>query len=169
MQKYKSHKVVEAAKIIGFEVNVSDEGATLTFADQAGTHASNAWLDKNAPGWGTHAAEVDLVGGYFVQYADGYTSWSPAEAFEQGYVEIKEGDAAGLPVAGYKPTQPQWAIDAVNAFKALEERTLRAAEALDGQAVDHRLLAIGKTQLQGAFMFLARAVFQPGRVALPED
>src|SRR4051812_17594656 len=41
-------------------------------------------------------------------------------------------EAKGLPVAGYKPTQPAWAIEAVNVFKELEERTLRAAEALDG-------------------------------------
>lgn len=82
----------------------------------------------------------------------------------------------GLPVAGYKPTQPQAAIDAVNVFKHLEERTLRHIEALEGHGAagvfsdaDKRLLAIGRTQLQGAFMFLARAIFQPGRVKLPED
>jgi hypothetical protein len=28
------------------------------------------------------------VGGYHVIYKDGYTSWSPAEAFENGYKEI---------------------------------------------------------------------------------
>ncbi len=27
-------------------------------------------------------------GGYWVQYADGYESWSPADAFESGYVRI---------------------------------------------------------------------------------
>lgn len=26
-----------------------------------------------------------VAGGYFVQYADGYTSFSPAQAFEEGY------------------------------------------------------------------------------------
>lgn len=102
---------------------------------------------------------------------------------------------AGLPVAGYKPTQPQAAIDAVNVFKELEERTLRHIDklmndgtirerirkALDQEDADKaatskglvnadaRLLAVGRTQLQGAFMFLCRAVFQPGRVTLPED
>lgn len=99
----------------------------------------------------------------------------------------------GLPVAGYKPTQPQAAIDAVNVFKELEERTLRHIDKLmnDGTIrermrkmldeqrgeetgtsainADPRLLAVGRTQLQGAFMFLCRAVFQPGRVTLPED
>lgn len=28
------------------------------------------------------------VGGYFVQYADGYQSYSPAKAFEEGYTRI---------------------------------------------------------------------------------
>ena len=78
-------------------------------------------------------------------------------------------ETAGLPVAGYKPTQPAWAIEAVNDFKELEERSLRAVEALSGADVDHRFLAIGKTQLQQAFMAINRAVFQPGRVSLPED
>ena len=82
-------------------------------------------------------------------------------------------EVKGLPVAGYKPTQPPEAIEAVNRFKELEERTLRAIEALSvaGSAVDHdpRWLAIGRTDLQRAFMAINRAVFQPGRVALPED
>lgn len=77
----------------------------------------------------------------------------------------------GLPVAGYKPTQPQAAIDAVNVFKALEERTLRALDELADSEVDYdpRWHAIGRTQLQQAFMAINRAVFQPGRVRLPED
>lgn len=32
-----------------------------------------------------------------------------------------------------------------------------------------RMLAVGRTQLQLAFMALNRAVFRPGRVTLPED
>ncbi len=82
----------------------------------------------------------------------------------------------GLPVAGYKPTQSVEAIEAVNVFKALEERTLRHIETLETTpgfgtrpAYDNRMLAVGRTQLQLAFMALNRAVFQPGRVALPED
>lgn len=80
-----------------------------------------------------------------------------------------KGEAQGLPVAGYKATQPAWAIEAVNAFKALEERALRAIESLDGAAIDPRAMALGRTHLQTGFMWAARAVFQPGRVKLPED
>jgi len=81
----------------------------------------------------------------------------------------------GLPVQGYKPTQSAEAIDTVNRFKVLEERVLREIDVLmDGNTrdepfVDPRLLAIGRTQLQGAFMFLARSIFQPQRISLPED
>lgn len=28
------------------------------------------------------------AGGYFVVYKDGYESWSPAEAFEEGYTRV---------------------------------------------------------------------------------
>lgn len=92
----------------------------------------------------------------------------------------KTGEVAGLPVAGYKPTQSLDAIAAVDVFKELEERVLRHIEALEvkrdpkfpenGKSLyDNRMLAVGRTQLQIAFMALNRAIFQPQRVALPED
>lgn len=31
------------------------------------------------------------IGGYYVRYADGYSSYSPAQPFEQGYKLVKEG------------------------------------------------------------------------------
>jgi hypothetical protein len=37
-----------------------------------------AYMDKHKP----------EVGGYFVQYDDGYKSFSPAKAFEEGYTRI---------------------------------------------------------------------------------
>ncbi|MGH8073660.1 MAG: crAss001_48 related protein [Lysobacter sp.] len=40
-------------------------------------------------------AEKDGQPGYAVKYADGYTSWSPREAFEAAYVDI--GHVAHLP------------------------------------------------------------------------
>lgn len=41
-------------------------------------------------------AERDGVAGYRVVYSDGYTSWSPQEAFEQAYLPL--GDIARHPV-----------------------------------------------------------------------
>lgn len=76
----------------------------------------------------------------------------------------------GLPVSGYSP-QPDAAIALVNRHKAVEESILRVLDEMATHAdqFDMRWLAIGRTQLEQAFMALNRAVFRPGRVALPED
>lgn len=90
-------------------------------------------------------------------------------------------EVQGLPVAGYKPTQSLGAIAFVNALKEAEERALRLLDQLDQVVVppalgapdmpapDTRWVAIARTEIQKGFMAAARAVFQPGRVTLPED
>lgn len=95
--------------------------------------------------------------------------WNAARAQAAAAQTVKN-----LPSSEYSQRpQPPMAIEAVNQFKYLEEKTLRMIDGLLSPGcitdVDPRLLMIGKTQLQGAFMFLARAVFQPERVQLPED
>lgn len=76
----------------------------------------------------------------------------------------------GLPVAGYNP-QSDAKVALVNEAKVLEERVLRQIDKLKamGSDVDQRMVAKGTTEIQDAFMWLNRAVFQPGRVALPDD
>lgn len=75
----------------------------------------------------------------------------------------------GLPVAGYV-AQTGDKVSIVNVNKELEERCLRAAEAIrDNPAMDARMAALAITGLQQSFMWLNRAVFQPTRIALPED
>lgn len=79
-------------------------------------------------------------------------------------------DVRGLPVAGYKPTQPPEAIAAVNRNKHIEEMILRDMDELAQQAkggsplADPRWLAIARTKIEEAFMAYNRAIFQPGRV-----
>lgn len=50
--------------------------------------------DENVLGWAVRQAYMDKhkpeVGGYFVLYQDGYESFSPAAAFEQGYALVTE-------------------------------------------------------------------------------
>lgn len=75
-------------------------------------------------------------------------------------------DHKGLPVSGYKP-QSEEKVAMVNSFKADEERLLRALET--NPELDHRWLAIARTHFEQGYMALNRAVFQPGRVRLPED
>jgi hypothetical protein len=75
----------------------------------------------------------------------------------------------GLPVAGYRP-QSQAKIDLVNLNKVSEEAMLRDLDTLAASGVaDRCMLAIGRTHLQTAFMWINRSILQPGRVALPDD
>ena len=75
----------------------------------------------------------------------------------------------GLPVAGYQP-QSDDAVGLVNANKQLEERVLRALDALAQEpSVDKRWLFAGRTSIEQGFMAVNRAVFRPARVSLPED
>lgn len=76
---------------------------------------------------------------------------------------------SGLPVSGYKP-QSDDKVALVNENKALEERVLRQFDKMrTDNTLDQRMVSIAFTGIQEAFMWANRAVFQPGRVSLPED
>lgn len=73
------------------------------------------------------------------------------------------------PVAGYRP-QSADNLARVNRNKEFEEAALRILDDLrNDHTVDQRWLAIGRTQLEQAFMAINRAIFRPGRVSLPGD
>lgn len=76
LPRYKSHKEVEALKIKRIEI-VRFPGATLIPEDDAYAPicVSESYLQKHNP----------QPGGYYVRYSDGYESFSPAQAFEEGY------------------------------------------------------------------------------------
>lgn len=90
MPRYKCHKEVHALKINGIELDIvsarhegreTDGSAVLTPADgnYAPFRVPSDFVARNKL----------IVGGYYVVYADGYKSFSPPDAFEQGYTEIK--------------------------------------------------------------------------------
>ena len=88
MPKYKSHKEVWALKIKSIvrdgegENRESDGSAIITPEEEgyAPFRVEGDYLHKHKP----------QVGGYYVVYKDGYKSFSPAEAFEEGNTLIKE-------------------------------------------------------------------------------
>ena len=85
MPQYQSHKKVWALKIAAIEFE-SDGSATITAKDGSVapfTVADYKHLFKECI---DVSGEADL--GYFVRYADGYKSWSPTKAFEDGYTRI---------------------------------------------------------------------------------
>ena len=90
MPKYKCIKDVWALKIksIVFDSDLAsqtgretDGSATITLEEEyyAPFKVDSSYVRKHNP----------VAGGYYVVYKDGYKSFSPATAFEEGYVLIK--------------------------------------------------------------------------------
>ena len=82
MPRYVCHKTVHALKIEAVEAN-PDGTCYITSeategAGPARVEVSREYIDKHAP----------ESGGYYVVYEDGYKSYSPADAFENGYTFI---------------------------------------------------------------------------------
>jgi len=88
MTEYKSHKLVNAEKIdIIIPSNLFSEdranppaegGARIVFENNTYLNVDSTYFEKHNP----------VVGGYVVLYKDGYASFSPAEAFEEGYTDV---------------------------------------------------------------------------------
>ena len=86
MPKYQSHKRVWALKIKSIkrdgegENRDSDGSAMITPVEEgyAPFRVEFDYMHKHKP----------EAGGYYVQYEDGYKSFSPAQAFEEGYKKI---------------------------------------------------------------------------------
>lgn len=76
LPRYRSHKTVWALKIKSI-IQVTDDDAMI-YPEEHGydpVRVDGAYMGKHEP----------KVGGYYVVYSDGYKSWSPADAFEEGY------------------------------------------------------------------------------------
>jgi len=81
----------------------------------------------------------------------------------------------GLPVKGYVP-QSDDKIALANEGKELEERYLRWLDKLthggitrDVPKYDQRCVALARSNIQQGAMWAVRSIFQPQRIALPED
>jgi len=176
LPKYRSHKVVSALKIAKWEREGGTGRVWIMPADAGYTafSASDEW--ENRVPQSVREAVTPPDYGYFVRYADGFESWSPSEAFEEGYtredqpqVRYSGGELhQPLPVKGYTP-QSSTATDAVDANKVLEEQCLRQFDQLGADVrlePDPPSLALARTLLQEAFVWANRAVFKPKRIDL---
>ena len=102
LPKYKCHKVVGALKIARISRNWGKEahegyatrvltGAVLIPTDDRydPIMVAASYVTKHTP----------QSGGYYVVYEDGYESFSPAAAFEEGYTLVRERDQEAMEVA----------------------------------------------------------------------
>lgn len=87
MPRYQCHKRVWALKIAAIEFLSGT--AKIAFVDERYAPISvpgyRAKFHAAAP---LHSLPADVDLGYYVQYADGYISWSPTKAFEEGYTRL---------------------------------------------------------------------------------
>lgn len=84
LPRYKSHKEVWALKIKDIVFQAAD-GHIIVLEDEgfAPFVVTDEYVHKHDP----------QAGGYYVQYKDGYKSYSPAEAFEDGYTSCDRAAA----------------------------------------------------------------------------
>lgn len=81
---WKCHKIVKAGKILPVQIT-QDEGegtSNVTVADCNGAPCLVVIADT------AFARGMPKTGDYIVIYEDGYKSWSPAKAFEDGYARV---------------------------------------------------------------------------------
>lgn len=92
---YQSHKQVRAVKIDRVHELKGGSGLVIPMAGKPFIVTPN-YLSRHKP----------TAGGYYVRYKDGYESFSPAEAFEEGYTLLAEGtdEDPNPPVEADEPT-----------------------------------------------------------------
>lgn len=85
MPQYRSHKTVRALKITAVSADSKSRGLSLFVEDKTIIHVDEEWVGRHAP---KPPHPPGFAGGYYVVYDDGYKSFSPAKAFEEGYTKI---------------------------------------------------------------------------------
>ena len=99
MPRYQCHKKVWALKIAAIETvkpNIEELDAILNSTENGSPDkVLGAVITPTENGYGAFGVSQDFmrkhepqVGGYYVVYDDGYKSFSPAQAFEEGYTRL---------------------------------------------------------------------------------
>lgn len=87
MKTYQSHKLVEAAQINQAPFHSVTRGGWIIPVQGDVEHVVTEEIYQRIAAMAEQSEQRHLPGGYLVQYEDGYISWSPATAFENGYTE----------------------------------------------------------------------------------
>ena len=152
------------------------EWLTPEYSKYAPFHGHDeAYLDKHEP----------QAGGYYVRYADGYESWSPAEAFENGYMpinprvvspspSIREPDedyelvplrisGNGADIVRLNETEGATPVDDVQSHEMHLLKTIAAGfiNQIDHDGNDPRTTALARTKMQEACFYAMNSVTAP--------
>lgn len=91
MPKYKCHKEVHAFKIKNIQQSCGDEPAKPHEETDGGliiTPEESEYSPFKVD-FGYRSKHNPKIGGYYLKYKDGYESFSPADAFEDGYTLVR--------------------------------------------------------------------------------
>jgi hypothetical protein len=136
LPEYISHKVVRATKIIDIlEVETSTGNhvlAVLVNDVESVIPVTQEWMDKRTP----------EPGGYFVVYEDGYTSYSPAKAFEEGYTPSAPQQTTRLTGEDVPPEIPAYQQRVIEESEELNERLAK----LNQFIVSNLFMAVAKDE-----------------------
>jgi hypothetical protein len=83
---WKCHKIVKAGKILEISGGYGITTGGVVIVEDINGAPCQVEMPANA-----FARGMPHVGDYIVIYDDGYKSWSPAKAFEDGYDRIEPG------------------------------------------------------------------------------
>lgn len=145
MPLYRCHKEVRAARIM----SVADDTPTIVLGLSNG-----AMVEVTVKWWDSKHGKV---GGYYVVYEDGYASFSPAEAFEDGYSALVEvpSDVA-KPSAfgvGYEPQQQTGGTSAtLTRAEDFEARKMALDMALRAPGLDEDTAIVARAQAFYGFL-----------------
>lgn len=100
MKQYKSHKIVEAAVISGYTGD-----AVYIYIYEGEKDAVKVDVPENF-----YARGFPASGDYLVRYSDGYLSWSPKAAFEDGYTPLDDQPKNVGSALGTLGPDPEWQL-----------------------------------------------------------
>jgi len=161
MQRYQSHKIVEAGCITHFTTGpegkwlVACEGVDnpIVLSKEVGIRILSM----------AEEAGVDVVGGYLMDYLDdgnNWISWSPEEVFTGGY-DLVQPSSGKSKIAGYRELD-ELEINHMNTVKRLGATLGELVSTMrENSDHDQRWVSVGATDLQKGLMSLTRAIAKP--------
>lgn len=169
LPRYISHKLVWALKIASL---VPLENPDASGQTTAASYGAKIWPADE--GFEPFTVDADYVmrhkpqaSGYFVQYADGYTSFSPAEPFERGCTAV----------AGPRVIDPghRYRLDGAQVLQFLKKERKPIPPGVDGDGTEHEggsvlvTTALGTSNEQLIEILIDRTEYLNKAVQAPEN